>query len=94
MGFAPELYKIISLKEVADKDDDQLYYTMIYLDEKLRRSLKITIDSMSRIFQNLNGVVNDVQLVFNDDGDAQVSHFSYRSTKMFRLTMQLIIHIQ
>lgn len=73
MGFAPELYKILTLKEVADKDDDQLYYTMVYLDEKLRRQFKMTLDSMSRIFQNLNGVVSDVQLEFNDDGDALVS---------------------
>lgn len=36
MGYAPELYKIVSSKEVADDDDDQLFYTNVYLDEKLR----------------------------------------------------------
>lgn len=38
MGYAPEIYRMLSLKEVEDKDDDQLYFTMIYLDEKLRVS--------------------------------------------------------
>ncbi|KAK6062089.1 hypothetical protein COOONC_00238 [Cooperia oncophora] len=35
-GYAKEIYQMITLKEVADGDDDQLYYTMVYLDEKLR----------------------------------------------------------
>jgi len=36
MGYAPEIYKILTVNEIGDKDDDQLYYTMIYLDQKLR----------------------------------------------------------
>ncbi|KAK5965139.1 hypothetical protein GCK32_013773, partial [Trichostrongylus colubriformis] len=36
MGYAKEVYQMISLKDVADNDDDQLYYTMVYLDDKLR----------------------------------------------------------
>lgn len=31
---------------------------------------------MSRIFQNLNGVVDDVELQFDDAGNATVSRFS------------------
>ncbi|KAK6733911.1 hypothetical protein RB195_017586 [Necator americanus] len=70
LGYAKEFYKMISLKEVADDDDDQLYYTMIYLDPELRKELKIGLDTMSRIFQNLNGVTDDVELQFDDNGNA------------------------
>lgn len=41
MGYAPEIYKILTVNEVGDKDDDQLYYTMIYLDQKLRVCVKL-----------------------------------------------------
>ncbi|VDK19569.1 unnamed protein product [Anisakis simplex] len=75
MGYAPEIWRIINEYPVADEDDDQLYYTNIYLDEKLRNDLKITLDSMSFIFQNLNGIKDDVAIEFNDNGDAQVSVF-------------------
>ena len=36
MGYAPEIYKILTVRSVLDNDDDQLYYTQVYLDEKLR----------------------------------------------------------
>lgn len=85
MGYAPEVYKILKFKEVADKDDDQLYYTMIYLDEKLRKDLKIQLDSMSRIFQNLNGVVEDVELQFHVDGTPEAYNAAYN-------TKPLIVH--
>ncbi|PIO75240.1 hypothetical protein TELCIR_02729 [Teladorsagia circumcincta] len=79
LGYAKEVYKMISLKDVADNDDDQLYYTMVYLDEKLRKDLKIGLDSVSRIFQNLNGVVDDVELQFDDDGNALAYNAAYNT---------------
>lgn len=36
IGYAPEVYALISHHEVEDTDDDQLYYTNLYLDEDLR----------------------------------------------------------
>ncbi|VBB31903.1 unnamed protein product [Acanthocheilonema viteae] len=39
MGFAPEIWSLINYKDVEDNDDDQLYYTHLYLDEKIRVSL-------------------------------------------------------
>ena len=33
MGYAPEIYKILTDHEIADTADDQLYMTDIYLDE-------------------------------------------------------------
>ncbi len=38
MGYASEVYKMVSHKEVKDTDDDQLYYTEIFLDDHLRVS--------------------------------------------------------
>ncbi|EYC27736.1 hypothetical protein Y032_0008g153 [Ancylostoma ceylanicum] len=79
LGYAKELYKMITLKQVADDDDDQLYYTMIYIDPKLRKELKIGLDTMSRIFQNLNGVTDDVELQFDDNGDALAYNAAYNT---------------
>lgn len=36
MGYAPEMYALISDHEVKDTDDDQLYYTKLYLDQDVR----------------------------------------------------------
>lgn len=64
MGYAPELYKILNDGEIANDDDDQLYYTKIFLDEKKRGKLNIKLDHRSEIFQNLNGAISDVELRF------------------------------
>ncbi|CAI5441459.1 unnamed protein product [Caenorhabditis angaria] len=86
IGYAPQIYQILKLKPVQDKDDDQLYYTMVYLDEKLRKDLSIGLDSMSMIFQNLNGVIEDVELQFSDQtGEPNAYNAAYN-------THPLIIH--
>ena len=36
MGYAPEIYTIVWDHEIADFDDDQLYYTLIFLDQQKR----------------------------------------------------------
>ena len=36
IGFAPELFSIVSHADITPSDDDQLYYTRIFLDQKLR----------------------------------------------------------
>ncbi|KAJ1352963.1 hypothetical protein KIN20_009482 [Parelaphostrongylus tenuis] len=79
LGYAKEIYTMITLQDVADSDDDQLFYTMIYLDKKLRDELKIGLDSMARIFQNLNGVVDDVELQFDDEGNALAYNAAYNT---------------
>ncbi|VDM83956.1 unnamed protein product [Strongylus vulgaris] len=47
---------------------------MIYLNSKLREQLKIGLDSASRIFQNLNGVTDDVELQFDEDTGAALAY--------------------
>lgn len=41
MGFAPEIWSLISYKDVEDNEDDQLYYTHLYLNEEIRVSLSL-----------------------------------------------------
>ena len=57
IGYAPDLYKIVTQVPVADTDDDQLFYTKIFLNDELREQYKIKLDNRAEIFQNLNGAV-------------------------------------
>ncbi len=38
MGYAPEMHSLVSHHKVKDTDDDQLYYTNMYLDKEIRVS--------------------------------------------------------
>ena len=66
IGYAKDIYAIVNHLEVQDSDDDQLYYTKIFLDEDFQAKHKIKLDHKSEIFQNLNGATSDVELVFDD----------------------------
>ncbi|XP_055005910.1 multifunctional procollagen lysine hydroxylase and glycosyltransferase LH3-like [Boleophthalmus pectinirostris] len=58
MGVAPELAALVQQWKYKDNDDDQLFYTRIYLDKAQRTKYNMTLDHRSRIFQNLNGAVD------------------------------------
>lgn len=58
MGYAPEIYKLLTYRPIKDDDDDQLYFTEAYLDETLRNNIKLKLDHTSEIFQNLNGAAS------------------------------------
>lgn len=64
LGYLPELAEIVNHKTINDKDDDQLYYTKVYLDKNLRESLKISLDHNAEIFQNLNGALCKFHLLW------------------------------
>uniref|UniRef100_A0A8D3DLB4 procollagen-lysine 5-dioxygenase n=1 Tax=Scophthalmus maximus TaxID=52904 RepID=A0A8D3DLB4_SCOMX len=64
LGFAPDLSAIVQQWKYKDNDDDQLFYTKIYLDKTQRTKFNMTLDHRSRIFQNLNGAVDEVVLKF------------------------------
>lgn len=64
-GYASDVYRMLSAP-VKNKDDDQLYYTMAFLDPTMRKNLNIKLDYESDIFQNLNGAANDVRVEYND----------------------------
>uniref|UniRef100_A0A674BH06 procollagen-lysine 5-dioxygenase n=1 Tax=Salmo trutta TaxID=8032 RepID=A0A674BH06_SALTR len=61
IGYAPELSEIVQQWKHKDNDDDQLFYTKIYLD---KTKYNMTLDHRSRIFQNLNGAIEEVVLKF------------------------------
>lgn len=58
--------KLISMADITDEDDDQLYYTKIFLDEVLRKELDIALDKSSALFQNLFGALSELELLFNE----------------------------
>lgn len=64
MGFASDLSLMVQQWKYKDNDDDQLFYTKIYLDRVQRTKFNMTLDHRSRIFQNLNGAVDEVVLKF------------------------------
>lgn len=57
IGYASDVYKILDTALIKDEDDDQLFYTTVYLHEDLRLRHKIKLDHKSEIFQNLYGAV-------------------------------------
>ena len=53
--------------ELEDKEDDQLFYTKIYLDPELRKAFGMKLDSRAELFQNLNGESENIELRFGED---------------------------
>ncbi|CAG2104133.1 unnamed protein product [Medioppia subpectinata] len=84
IGYAPQIYEMVSTSEINDLDDDQLFYTKIYIDRDLRTKLGIKLDQRANLFQNLNGAVGDVEIKFSTD-DAYVYNTAFS-------TNPLIIH--
>lgn len=33
MGYAPDVYRLLTDHEISDQDDDQLYFTNLFIDE-------------------------------------------------------------
>ncbi|XP_057679971.1 procollagen-lysine,2-oxoglutarate 5-dioxygenase 2 isoform X3 [Corythoichthys intestinalis] len=64
IGYAPYINRIVSQWNLHDNDDDQLFYTKIFVDSLQRDSLNMTLDNKCQIFQNLNGAIDEVLLKF------------------------------
>lgn len=60
MGYMKDFYEIVHLEEVGDTDDDQLYYTKLFLSTPTRNKYKMKLDTRSEIFQNLNGAIDEI----------------------------------
>ncbi|XP_037832688.1 multifunctional procollagen lysine hydroxylase and glycosyltransferase LH3 [Kryptolebias marmoratus] len=84
IGFAPDLSAIVQQWKYKDSDDDQLFYTRIYLDQSQRTKFNMTLDHRSRIFQNLNGAIDEVVLKF-ERSKVRVRNVAYD-------TLPVIIH--
>ncbi|CAK1554915.1 unnamed protein product [Leptosia nina] len=66
IGTLADMLQLLS-KPLRDGEDDQLYYTQLYLDEQLRADLDIALDHRSQIFQSLNGAFSEVALRTDED---------------------------
>ncbi|TWW70908.1 Procollagen-lysine,2-oxoglutarate 5-dioxygenase 2 [Takifugu flavidus] len=64
IGYAPQINRIVSQWSLHDNDDDQLFYTKIYLDPLQRQTLNMTLDHKCQIFLTLNGAADEVLLKF------------------------------
>uniref|UniRef100_W5N9S9 procollagen-lysine 5-dioxygenase n=1 Tax=Lepisosteus oculatus TaxID=7918 RepID=W5N9S9_LEPOC len=84
IGYAPQLNGIIQQWKYKDNDDDQLFYTRIYLDKAQREKYNMTLDHRSRIFQNLNGAIEEVVLKF-EKGRVRARNVAYD-------TLPVVIH--
>ncbi|OTF81912.1 hypothetical protein BLA29_008331 [Euroglyphus maynei] len=90
IGFAPDIYAITNLaNDINDDDDDQLFYTKIYLEQKYREKIGIQLDRNSLLFQNLNGEINDVEIRFSSNPNDDLDAFLYN--KLTR-TYPIIVH--
>ncbi|TPP65032.1 Procollagen-lysine 2-oxoglutarate 5-dioxygenase [Fasciola gigantica] len=67
MGPASLLYEIVSASEIKDDDDDQLYYTKLFLNSDMRKRLGMVLDHSATIIQNLNGALNEVEVRFTEE---------------------------
>ncbi|XP_076756253.1 procollagen lysyl hydroxylase isoform X2 [Xylocopa sonorina] len=78
MGYASDIYAVLTYAPIKDKDDDQLFCTIAYLNEQLRERHKMKLDHKSEIFQNLYGAVADVELKF-EGGKASLLNTVYNT---------------
>ncbi|KAL1116366.1 hypothetical protein AAG570_004841 [Ranatra chinensis] len=72
IGFASDLLELINSKPISNRDDDQLFYTKIFLDKKLREKHRVRLDTRANIFQNLNGAEGDVKVISDEDEESYV----------------------
>ena len=70
--------------DIKNLDDDQLFYTRIYLDKDLRQKHNIVLDHKAQLFQNLNGEQENVELRF-EDSEPYLENLVYE-------TRPLVIH--
>jgi hypothetical protein len=54
----------VTSSAVSNDDDDQLFYTKVFLNEELRNKFQIKLDHRADIFQNLNGAVGELSYPF------------------------------
>ncbi|XP_006895182.1 PREDICTED: procollagen-lysine,2-oxoglutarate 5-dioxygenase 2 [Elephantulus edwardii] len=78
IGYAPSISRIVQQWNLQDNDDDQLFYTKIYIDPVQREAINITLDHKCKIFQTLNGALDEVVLKF-ENGKARAKNVFYET---------------
>ena len=65
IGYAADIWKVINDKPIGNDEDDQLFFSVIYVNK--RDQYGIRLDHRSHIFQNLNGAFDDVELEYREN---------------------------
>uniref|UniRef100_A0A493TH16 procollagen-lysine 5-dioxygenase n=2 Tax=Anas platyrhynchos TaxID=8839 RepID=A0A493TH16_ANAPP len=78
IGYAPYINRIVQQWNLQDNDDDQLFYTKIYVDPLTREQINITLDHKCTIFQTLNGAIDEVLLKF-EEGKVRARNSAYET---------------
>lgn len=82
MGYASKVYQMLK-GPVKDTDDDQLYFSKVYVDKQLREELNIKLDHTATLFQNMNGVEEQITLALDPDTkEAFLKNTEYNTTPM------------
>lgn len=63
IGYASDLLQLLLAQKVSSKQDDQLYFTKLFLDKSIRDKHRIKLDHKAAIFQNLNGAAGQFNCV-------------------------------
>ncbi|KAM7427333.1 Procollagen-lysine [Porites harrisoni] len=66
IGYASVFHQVVADHAIEDVEDDQLYYTKIFLDKQKRDDLKLKLDTKAEIFMNLNGAEDEVEIKFDE----------------------------
>ena len=67
--------------DLGNTEDDQLFYTRIYLNKDLRSSLDMRLDHAAALFQNLNGEADNIEIRF-ENNNPYVFNMKYESLPM------------
>ncbi|KAM8862908.1 procollagen-lysine,2-oxoglutarate 5-dioxygenase 1 isoform 2-T2 [Spinachia spinachia] len=84
IGYVPNIKEMVVDWTGEDTDSDQLFFTKVYIDPVKRKSINITLDSKCRLFQNLDGALDEVVLKF-EDGRVRARNVLYD-------TLPVVIH--
>ncbi|XP_066923036.1 procollagen-lysine,2-oxoglutarate 5-dioxygenase 1-like [Clytia hemisphaerica] len=68
IGPVSTIWKLLLLKDIENRADDQLYFTNIFLES--RHIYDIVLDTKAVIFQNLNGNKDDVDIDFSGNSSS------------------------
>ncbi|VDM39746.1 unnamed protein product [Toxocara canis] len=79
IGYATEVWKLLNSASFDNVNDEQMFYTYLFLDERLRSSLRLTLDSTSQLFHVVDVSKDEIRLDFSDNGDAYITNVIHQT---------------
>lgn len=79
IGYAANIYEILKSSQLKDDDDDQLFYSKVFLNPEMREKNGIKLDNRAELFQNLNGLTSDVSLEVVEEGSTVLLNKKFNS---------------